>query len=150
MSALVAKVVEYNGVQSVQFVGMAKLKQVPNAKWLEYTSKLTGETKRYKLVSTEIELPNGAKAPLTCQVHEKTINHMADQNGTFTVGEEYLCIMNRVESTKVPGTKVAMGLLSHLQGEATDNAAINDGYEAMEQAELAKLNATAKEVTTAV
>lgn len=148
MSALVAKVVEYEGVQKVQFVGLAKLKQVPNAKWLEYTSKLTGETKRYKLVSTEIELPNGAKAPLTCQVHEKTINHMADQGGEFTIGEEYLCIMNRVESTKVPGTKVALGLLSHLQGEATDNASINDAYEALEQAELAKLNATAKEVTT--
>ena len=128
LQALQARVIDFEGTKQVQFVGLATLKQAINDKWLEYTKTSTGETKRYKLVSTEIGLPNGQTAPLTCQIHEKSMDLMADSNGEFTKGENYLVIMTRVESNKKAGEFVNMGILSHLQGESTDNAAINDAY----------------------
>ncbi len=128
--------------QQMELIGMAKLVQPLNAKVLEYTN-AEGVVKQYKLANASIELPNGAKTSIVCNVNMRNIELMADQDGEFTPGEEYLTTITRVPSTKVEGEFVFFGRMSHLQGSPTDNKALEDAF-----GDMFVVPATAEKVTT--
>lgn len=109
-------------------VGMARLTSKPNEKWIEYTKgKGTAEeeNKRYKLVNIEIVTPSGAKTSMPASLHEKSIERMEESQREFTVGEEYLTTLQRVERNDGQGL-ITFARISHLQNVVADEAVIDE------------------------
>ena len=110
-----------------QFVGGAVLTQAPTDTWIEYTKTSTGETKRYKLVNTTVEI-GGKVMPLVCTLPEKNDALMTKQGGKFTVGTSYLTTIEMVKSNKPEdnGRLKPFGRISHLTGVPTDEVGITN------------------------
>lgn len=104
-----ARTVEYNGVESTELVGMAKLIGLPSAQVFE----LNNEKKtKYRLATIEITTPTGAVSQSATQVFERNLELMAERNDEFRIGTSYLTTLRAVKDDS--GNPRIFATTSHL------------------------------------
>jgi len=108
-------------------VGMAKLVSPLSKEPQTYIKKSTGEEKSYFLATAQVVTPSGKTTTITVSVPQANIDRLAENNAEFTVGNDYLTTLSRVERNDGNGM-ITFARMSHLQNAVNDEAILDEFF----------------------